>query len=380
MNSIRPAHYLYLILLGLPALSVAQSGDIDPEVEFLSARELSFNGRYEQAIQIFDRLLARFPDNADYLLGKGQALLWSGDTGNAIPLLQRGLELAPDYEDIYRALAQAHEKNNEPQQAVAIYRAAQLRFDSPPWSTQGINNSKRNMGTGIGARFFNNTEFLNNHRDNWRDTGIGVTGRFDNGGQASLSLINSSRFDLSDNTVAAEAYLPVNDNNLFFTELRYSGSHKVLPEISAHLQLTHSFRNGWGLIGGYRRVEYSESGINLIDLGIEYYFGNYRVAYTSVLSDSNRAGGAFSHRFQAGYTFDSLSNIQLAVSSGSEVEKPINASSIINTDFTSITLWGETRLNRSWSFIYAAGFTDLTINDSRSSNRKSINLGVRYNF
>ena len=367
-----------IFLSQLPA--AAQTGSEDPETDFRTARELSFAGEYDRAIQIYNRLLEVYPQNADYLLGKGQALLWSGDAGGAIPVLEQGLELAPEYEDIYRALAQAHESNREPQQAAAVYRQARDKFGSPAWTTRGLVNASRDTGSGINLKLTNHMEYLSNHSEDWRDTTIAVTGNLDKSRQVTLTFTNSSRFGLIDNTVSAESYLPVNENNLLYAEIRYSGSHNVLPELSAHLQLAHSFRNGWGFIGGYKRVEYTESGVNLFDLGLEYYFGNYRVAYTSVISDSDTAGNALSHRFQAGYTFNSLSNIQLAVTTGAEVEKPVNARSIIKTDFTNISLWGEYRLNSNWTFIYAAGFTDLTVNNLRSSNRKSFNLGVQYNY
>src|SRR3546814_12556329 len=50
----------------------------DTAAQFLLARVLSWQGRPEQALPIYRRLLQQQPDNADYLLGEGQALLWAG--------------------------------------------------------------------------------------------------------------------------------------------------------------------------------------------------------------------------------------------------------------------------------------------------------------
>lgn len=345
--------YVALIILAclvLPGVNFAAEPETDPEAAYRNARRLSFDGQYRQAIAIYSRLLAEHPDNPDYLLGMGLAWLWSGDPAQAIPWLEKGAGLAPDYEDLQRALARAREQNRQPKKSVLSLKLA------------------------------NRLEYLSNNDHDWRDSSATLQAKYDDGRLAAISFVNSKRFGLEDNTVAAEAYLPVDDKNYIYGEIRYSGSHHVLPKTSLHLQLTHSFLGGWGVIGGYKHVKYTESGVNLIDLGAEYYYSNFRFGYTSIISDSNSAGGALSHRFQAGYTFESLSNIQFAVSTGSEVEKPVNARSIIKTDFTTYSLWGEILLNRSWTFHYALGYTDLTVNNINDSNRKFFNLGIQYHF
>ena len=352
----------------------------DPEGAYRTARDLAHNGDYQQAIDIYTRLLRDHPENADYLLGAGQTYLWQGRPAAAIPLLEKGMALAPDYEDIYRALASAYENSGQPQKARAIYYRAEARFNTPDWAVLGLKRQQRRNKPVLSLQLSNRLATLSNNPDDWRDTTVTARAKYNNGRQMAFSYTNSARFGLADDTIAAETYLPIDKDNLVYAELRYSNSHRVLPEYAAHLQWTHEFAGGWGIIGGYKRVEYTESGVHLIDLGAEYYFSNYRAAYTAVVSESDNAGGALSHRFQLGYTFDSMSNIQLAVTTGSEVEKPVNASSIIKTDFTTLALWGEVLLNRRWTLIYAAGYTDLQINNSRSSNRRFFDLGIRYTF
>ena len=94
MKCIRPLLHLLIIIVLSPLTSAAQTGSVDPETDYQAARELSFAGEYSRAIQIYNQLLDRYPGNADYLLGKGQAMLWSGDAGGAVPVLEQGLDLA----------------------------------------------------------------------------------------------------------------------------------------------------------------------------------------------------------------------------------------------------------------------------------------------
>jgi len=363
------------------SISVCAEGDYqDPETAYKAARELTNNGDYRQALVIFTRLLEQHPDNADYLLGAGQVYTWQGQPNAAIPLLEQGITVAPDYEDIYRALARAYENSRQMQKARAIYRRAITRFNSPDWAVMGMQKYQQTERQAFSLKLAYRLETLSNNSHDWRDTTVSARVKYDSGRQISFSYVNSNRFGLADDTIAAETYLPINESNLVYGELRYSNSHQVLPEYSVYLQWTHSFAGGWGVIGGYKRVNYTESGVHLIDIGTEYYFSNYRAAYTSVISESDTAGGALSHRFQLGYTFESLSNIQLALATGSEVEKPVSASSIIKTDFTTVTLWGEIMLSRKWALDYAGGYTQLEVNNSAGSNRRFINLGIRYTF
>lgn len=358
----------------------AENKITDPETTYQTARNLAHNGDYQQAIDLYTGLLQDHPDNADYLLGAGQAYIWQGRPAAAVPLLEKGMAIAPDYEDIYHALSQAYENNGQPKKARAIYRKAVAKFNEPVWALQGLKTYKTTDRPTFNLKLAYRLETLSNNNHDWTDKTIGAGVKYSSGKQVNIAYVNSERFGLADDTLAAETYLPVNENNTVYAELRYSNSHKVMPEYSAYLQWTHEFTGGWGIIGGYKRVEYTESGVHQIDLGAEYYFSDYRAAYTSYISDSDSAGLAVSHRFQLGYTFESMSNIQLAVATGSEVEKPVNASSIIKTDFTTITFWGELLLNRRWSLIYAAGYTDLKVNNLANSNRRFFNLGVRYTY
>ena len=380
MKGNRTIAHLLLACLLLPGIVTAAGRYADPDAAYRDARKAAVNGAYQQAIDIYTGLLQQHPDNPDYLLGAGQAYLWQGKPAAAIPLLVKGMALAPDYEDIYRALSQAYENNRQPQQAAALYKQAMARFKQPDWAVQGLKQHQKASRPVLSLKLSNRLETLSNNKNDWRDTEVKARLKFDDGRQFSISYVNSARFGLVDNTMAAETYLPVGEHNTVYGELRYSNSHHVLPEYSVHLQLTHSFSNGLGLIGGYKRINYTESGVHVIDLGAEYYFSNYRAAYTAYISNSDTAGGALSHQFQLGYTFPSMSNIQLAVATGSEVEKTVNASSITRTDFTTITFWGETILTPNWSFIYAAGYTALKVNNFISSDRRFFELGLRYTF
>ncbi|WP_251989803.1 tetratricopeptide repeat protein [Stutzerimonas stutzeri] len=79
----------------------------DADAQFLLARVLSWQGRPEQALPIYQRLLRQQPDNADYLLGEGQALLWAGRPQRALASLEWAARIAPDYAEVQQVIQQA---------------------------------------------------------------------------------------------------------------------------------------------------------------------------------------------------------------------------------------------------------------------------------
>ena len=67
----------------------------DEETRFLYARILIWDHQWEESLTEYDTLLAGAADNVDYLLGKAQVLVWSGQAAAAMPVLERALELDP---------------------------------------------------------------------------------------------------------------------------------------------------------------------------------------------------------------------------------------------------------------------------------------------
>jgi len=91
----------------------------DTAAQFLLARVLSWRGRPEQALPIYRRLLQQQADNADYLLGEGQALLWAGHPQRALESLERAAQLAPDYAEVQQVIQQARAALTVPSTAAA---------------------------------------------------------------------------------------------------------------------------------------------------------------------------------------------------------------------------------------------------------------------
>ena len=66
------------------------------------AQAFARSGAAEAALIEFDALLAEFPNDADYLLGRAQMQARLGQDAGAVATAEHALRLAPDYEDVWQ--------------------------------------------------------------------------------------------------------------------------------------------------------------------------------------------------------------------------------------------------------------------------------------
>ena len=85
------------------------------------ARAQAQSGDYNLAIEMYNRLLARFPGDPDALLGRGRAYAWAREYGSAEEDLKRVVDAYPDYLDALSALGDLYLWSDRPQLAIESY-------------------------------------------------------------------------------------------------------------------------------------------------------------------------------------------------------------------------------------------------------------------
>ncbi|HVJ31249.1 MAG TPA: tetratricopeptide repeat protein, partial [Gammaproteobacteria bacterium] len=81
-----------------------------PSFRYEHARTLARSGATEAALAEFDALLAEFPDDVDYLLGRAQMQARLGRSAAAVETTERALVLAPSYADVWQLRLQLAER------------------------------------------------------------------------------------------------------------------------------------------------------------------------------------------------------------------------------------------------------------------------------
>jgi YaiO family outer membrane protein len=183
------------------------------------------------------------------------------------------------------------------------------------------------------------------------------------------------RFGLSDSTLSAGGYLPLGEGTTAFVEAGASDRHVFLYRHYAQAQVAQSLGNGWGFIGGVKRLEYNLPRVDVLDLTLERYFGNWRAAFTALPSHSSTAGHGESYRALLSRYYGERNSVSLVLFDGTEVDRPTGPGVILATPVTGFELYGRHWLDASWALEYAAGRVD-----HGTVTRRTLTAGLRYRF
>ena len=198
-------------------------------------------------------------------------------------------------------------------------------------------------------------ESLSSDAADWTNSHLLITHQFAKRQSVNLDLARISRFGLSDETLTLSAYTPAGSKTTLFFEAMKSRNHNFLARDSLQAQLLQSFDEGFAAAVGLRHVRYENSNVTIGEITLEKYFSDYRAAFSVLPSHSTTAGNATSYRVSFARYYGERSNVQIAASHGTELERANALLPIIATDVRSITLYGRHGLNSAWAIDYALG-------------------------
>lgn len=102
----------------------------------LLAKTYTWDNQFDAAVKIYNKLLVIQPNEAEYLYGKAQALVWLEKIQEAIPLLEKAWSQQNDNPEILRSLLLALNQSTSAQhkqRAKELGDIAQKRFPNQHW-------------------------------------------------------------------------------------------------------------------------------------------------------------------------------------------------------------------------------------------------------
>lgn len=220
-------------------------------------------------------------------------------------------------------------------------------------------------------------ENLNNGYDDW--TGAYLEGAWKRGARKTLygGVRRTERFGFADSEAWLGAYQPLSERFTGVVEATVSPTHDVLPRWSALVQVEAALGGGFNAHLGWRHRGYADARTDQGLATVEYYFGNYRAAYTYYRTtlDGDRPAGA--HRFALAryYGPDGRSQAGLAYSRGEEVEN-LGGGNVLVTDVRGAVLTGRHWFVRDWAITGEIGL-HRALDRYR---RNAVQIGVRHEF
>ncbi|MHB0852955.1 YaiO family outer membrane beta-barrel protein [Stutzerimonas nitrititolerans] len=327
----------------------------DQQARFLLARVLAWQGSPHEALPIYESLLTSQTDNVDYLLGYGQALLWSGFPQRALESLERAAVIAPDYGDVQTVIQQA--------------RAALVVPVTATAPTSDVPTQRRHE-----LQLSTRKDSLDNGFDDWRSHRLEYTSTRPEGPGWYGTLLREQRFGEWDEGIELGATLPLNDRWTLQPEVGYQPSPYFLAEWHTDLRLQRRFENGYLGAVSIRRTEYETTRVDRLALSAERYFGNWRAGYTLNITDVSDAGTPVGHNLGLDYYYRGLSYAGVRLTAGEE--EAVEEQRLITSDVRALSLQGRHWFSHRWAMTWEIGHHK----QGDYYTRQWLQLGLRHAF
>lgn len=219
-------------------------------------------------------------------------------------------------------------------------------------------------------------EELTNNQPDWSSVYLEATRTFRPRNTLYGGLRQTRRFGLDDSEAYGGLYYPIAQAWTVLVEASVSPEHNVLPKHSVFGQLHRELAGGLVAHLGARFTDYSGSDVRMGVAGAEYYWADFRAAYTFYSSRLEGAGSAPAHRFQLNYYYGDGSSTGIAYTSGREAENVGPPRGVITSDVRDWTLTGRHWFSKDWAVSYDL----LTHEQGTLYRRQGARLGLRHRF
>lgn len=320
---------------------------VNPSLRYERARALASAGSTEAALAEFDALLAVFPDDADYLLGRAQMQARLGQNAAAIETAERALMLAPDYEDLWQLRLQLAERGGDDTAAADLRSEVAARFPDASWWQRppATVEHRRWLSTGFGA------DRLSNGSPDWSREFLRVDWQTAAAGTLFGEISRSERFEESDSSLYAGGVWNALPKWQLGAALGMTHAPRFLAERELSVDAMRAWAGGWGTAFGVRRRDYATGDVSSYSFTGEKYVSDYRIAYRLDRSRLEGADSALTHSLALTWYPSDRRTLGVTLGAGEEIET-IGLDRLLRTSVANVTFTGSetisTRLSLSW--------------------------------
>jgi YaiO family outer membrane protein len=311
------------------------------------AQAFARSGGTEAALVEFDALLAEFPDDADYLLGRAQMQARLGQDAAAVATVEHALRLAPDYEDVWQLRLKLAERAGDDAAVAALRAEVAARFPDASWwrAPPAPVEYRRWLSAGSG------TDRLSNDAPDWSREYLRLDWATAGAGALFTELSRATRFDESDSSLYVGGAWKTLSSWQLGAGLAVTEDARFLPERELAVDATRAWARGWGTVFGVRQRDYATGDVATYSFTGEKYVSDYRIAYRLEHSRQAGADSALTHALALTWYPSDKRSVGVTVGAGEEIEI-IGLGQLLRTSVANVTLTGNeklsARLSLSW--------------------------------
>ncbi|MEL7185770.1 MAG: YaiO family outer membrane beta-barrel protein [Pseudomonadota bacterium] len=335
-----------MLLRTLVAASIVAIPTLASADDFAAAQAFLRNGNPDEALQILDGLSARHPGNVDYELAAGQALARLGRYDEAHDRLQKAIELAPQYEDVWREQHTVLKRLDNPAELAEFRHRAAEQFPAALWWQPDPDELVGDWTLLVGA----GVDDLDNGQPGWNNQFVELQFQESESRQYHFRVAREARNRQAD--TLAGAGLSISGSRWFGGgTLAVASNPDFQARYAVDAHAGRALADGWVASLSARHREYESAAVSGIAANVERYFADYRVAYSLNQSWLDTGSAFASHVLTGNWYYEESSHLGVSFSSGREAEA-IGNGRVFETDVRSIAVSGRhelsTRLSLHW--------------------------------
>jgi len=327
----RPHNVCLLLVWVLLASHVAFA---NPGDRFQHARTLMHEGNHEAALAAFDTLVGEYPEDVDFAFARAQALTALGRRNEAVDQLDAAIQLAPDYEDVWRARHRLVAQEQDSVDLAAFRERAAQQFPQSTWwqEPEAPETQRWTLLMGAGA------DQLSDGFDSWNNQFAELHFAHNTRQRYAIRVARDARGSSDD--ISTGASMSFNHETWFTgASLSFSSSPDFQSDASLDAHVGRPFGDGWSGVLRYRYRGFENATVSGVVLGVEKYFGDYRIAYDLGASRLHGASSFMNHVLTGNWFYRDEASVGVSLSTGREAEA-IGGGRVLETDVAGIAISG----------------------------------------
>ena len=368
---------LLLIVTGLSGSLLAEGEAVQNSAEaYEQARAVLHAADFDAAERLFGNLVERFPDNADFLLGLGQAYLAANHVDRAIGVLEQARQLAPHYIDVLQVLASAYAAGGYHQAAELIRADAAQWAPDVAWLNASASSNEVLAQHGRLTVGFTTEATRTERNDTWHESAFSAEYAWSRTKVAGFRAARSQRFGEHDSLYEVFGSLPLTSRVMIAGRGLFSPSHQVRHKSGALVEISAALSKGWVVTVGGGRTRYNSGPSDKGTLTLERYFGSYRLAYTAMAVQPQ--GGPWSpvHRLGGSWYYGVDNRLNFNLATGEETDESVTGAASLKFDTWGAGLGGRHWFTPRFAVDYSAGYEGLESSRGDHLDRTTFYAGI----
>lgn len=349
----------------------------DTDARYVLARAYQRAGEPGAADREYQQLLARDPDNADWLLGRSQALIALGRPAEAVPLLDRARIRAPAYEDVWRVELTALEVTGEIARAKDLLDRATRQFPDSEWPAARLRalRERELLRTGTHASLSSSYEHLSDDKGEWRSLALDFDHPLRTQLHLLLGLHVEERFAERDEQLVAGLVQRFGDGWVTAFAGDVAPDATVLPQSALQLEIGRPVARNVGLSLRARHAHYETVDVDLLAATAEAGLRSYRVAYSLAATRPTDLDTSLGHSLRLSRDYGIASHANLGLAYGEEAET-VAPGQVLVTRNTTIALFGIHWRSAAWGAAWEIAYHE----QGDLYHRMRFRLGLEHRF